>query len=91
MKDVTLNQDLRMESGQGRPTQIVPATPQLLMLLPFELLLKYLEAVILHEFEVACRLYSESARGLDNAFMTHIDKFEVTVRDELNKIYSAWR
>lgn len=92
MKDVALNQKVGMENSQDRPIQIVPATPEhLLMLLPFEMMRQHLESVMLRQFEIAFGIYSKQAEELDNAFMMHVDKFEVTVRTKLEEIYSSWQ
>lgn len=92
---------LKRPNGQGhdqnycwqRAPQMSESTlltpQQLLLLLPFELLLKHFEGAILNEYEVARGLYSESARGLDNAFMKHVDEFKVTVRATLEKLYTS--
>lgn len=61
------------------------------MLLPFQLMLNHLEAAIIHEYEVAYSISLESAKKLDVAFMTHVDKFEVTVRAKLEEICNTWQ
>lgn len=93
---------LKRPNGQGhdqnccRQQALQPAgagidNSQLLMLLPFEMMRQHLESVILRQFEIACGIYSKHAEELDNAFMKHVDKFEVTVRAELEEIYSTWQ
>jgi hypothetical protein len=52
---------------------------------------QHLESVMLRQFEIAFGIYSKQAEELDNAFMAHIDEFKVTVRAELEKIYSTWQ
>ena len=53
---------------------------QTLMLLPFEIMRQRLEAVMLRQLETATRIYARRAEELNNTFMTHIDKFEMTVK-----------
>ena len=60
-----------------------------LLLLPFEMMRQYLESVMLQQLEIAAGLYFKQAKEMDNAFMTHVDKFEVTIKTELEKYYST--
>ena len=53
---------------------------QALMLLPFEIMRQQLEAVMFRQLEAATKIYTRQAEELDNAFMTHINKFEMTVK-----------
>jgi len=73
-----------------QPAEVGVDNAQLLML-PLEMMRQHLESVILRQLESACGIYSKHAEGLDNAFMKHVDKFEVTARAELEKIYSTWQ
>jgi hypothetical protein len=66
--------------SRDTPVQITPINTQELLLLPFQLLLKHLEATIIHELEFACRISSDSAMELDDAFKVHVEKF-----------YSTWQ
>jgi len=52
---------------------------QTMLLLPFEIMRQYMESVLLQQFEIATGIYSKQAKELDNAFMSHIDKFDRTV------------
>lgn len=60
-------------------------TQQMLLMLPFEIMLKHLEATVVCEFEFACEISSKNAKELDDAFMAHVDRFEETVRAEFEK------
>ena len=68
----------------------MPINTQELLLLPFQLLLRHLEAAILHELELACRISSDSAMELDNAFKVHIEKFMGAISAEFERFYYSW-
>ena len=53
---------------------------QALMLLPFEIMRQHLESAMFRQLETASRIYTRQAEELNNTFMTHIDKFEMTVK-----------
>jgi len=58
---------------------------QALMLLPFEIMRQHMESVMFRQLEVVVGLYSKQAEELDNAVMMHVNKFEATVRTNLEK------
>lgn len=87
---------LRQASGQGydqtsrqRLAQYVVEAalddPQSLMLLPLEMMRLNLEVAMLREWGIACGIYDKHAQELDNAYLSHVERFEGTVRNTVDK------
>ena len=82
-----LKQPNKQEEDQNTGRLVILQQPaagvdnaQTLMMLPFEIMRQHLESVMRLQLETATRIYARQAEELDNAFKTHIDKFEVTVK-----------
>ena len=87
LTNTSLKQPNIQEQDQNTCRPVIQQQPvigidntQTLMLLPFEIMRQQLEAVMFRQLETATRIYARQAEELDNAFMTHINKFEMTVK-----------
>ena len=82
-----LKQPNVQEQGQNTCRPMIQQQPmvgvenaQTLILLPFEIMRQHLESVMFRQLEAATKIYTRQAEELDNAFTTHINKFEMTVK-----------
>ena len=87
LTNTSLKQPNIQEQDQNTYRAVIQQQPvvgvdnaQALMLLPFEIMRQHLEAVMCRQLEAATKIYTRQAEELDNAFMTHINKFEMTVK-----------
>ena len=60
------------------PEEVSLPDTQQLMLLPFEMMRQHLEDVMLQQLKIATGIYYEHADEFENAFMRHINEFEIT-------------
>lgn len=66
----------------SKSTFVIP-----LPFIPLEIMRIKLETVILREFDIACGIYSEHTRKLEETFMTHVNKFDRQLMITVDKIY----
>ena len=55
-------------------------------LAPFEIMRMQLEAIILREWEIACGICTKHAKELDDVYLGHVEKFEGTVRNTMDRV-----
>ena len=58
-------------------------------LAPFEMLCMQLEAMIFREWEIACGICAKHARELDDVYLGHVERFESTVGNTMDRIYKS--
>ena len=59
--------------------------PQSLMLTPFEIMRMQLGAIILREWEIACGIYNNHAKKLDDVYLGHVERLKGTVRNTMDR------
>ena len=83
------------QTNQQWPAQhIAEAAPDnlgVLPLIPFEMMRIQMEAIVLREFETACGIFNKHAKGLDDAYLGHVEKFEGTVRNTMRKAIKKFK
>ena len=77
------------QTNQQWPTQhetgAAPDDLGALLLTPLEIMRMQMEAIILREWEIACGIFNKHAKGLDDVYLGHVEKYEGTVRNTMGK------
>ncbi len=62
-----------------------------MMMAPFEIIRVQMEAIILREWEIACGIFNNNAKELDDVYRGHVERFKGTVRNTRDKTFERFQ